>query len=186
MKDDEIVRLYWIRDESAITETAARYGGYCYSVAYGILSNGEDSEECVSDTWLRTWNAIPPGRPNRLSLFLGKITRNLALDRYKRSQAKKRGSGTMQLVLEELQECIPSAQTVEQAVTDRELEEHINRFLHDLPRRDCDVFLLRYWYNNSLSEIAEKQSMKENNVKASLFRTRKKLRRVLERKGVIL
>lgn len=186
MTDAEIVRLYWERDETAISETAGRFTGYCYSIAYGILVSKEDSEECISDTWLRAWNAIPPARPNKLTLFLGKITRNLALDRYKRNQTKKRGAGVMQLLLEELQECIPSADTVEQAVADRELEAHINSFLHDLPQRECDIFLLRYWYNKSLSDIAEKQSMKENNVKASLFRSRKKLGKFLEKKEVVL
>ena len=185
MKDAEIVRLYWRREESAIEETALQYTGYCYSIAYGILASEEDSEECVSDTWLRAWNAIPPAKPNRLSLFLGKITRNLALDCCKKTRAKKREAGSTHLILDELQECIASSETVEQAAAGRELEEQVNRFLHNLPRRECNIFLMRYWYNQSLFEIAEKLSVKESNVKASLFRSRKKLRKHLEKEGVL-
>ena len=185
MTDAEIITLYWNRDQSAITQTASQYGKYCYAIAFGILSSREDSEECLNDTWLRAWNVMPPQRPHRLSLFLGKITRNLSLNKYKMGKAQKRGSGEFALVLDELDECIPSPTTVEQVIDDAELEQLINIFMHSLPKRECTIFLLRYWYSSSLAEIAQRLSMKENNVKASLFRSRAKLKKYLEREGVV-
>ena len=186
MTDMEIIDLYWDRDPSAVTQTANRYGPYCYSIAYSILNNSEDSEECLNDTWHRVWNAIPPLRPNRLSLLLGKITRNLAFDKYKKDRAKRRGGAELSLVLEELDECIPSADSIDNVIENRELERHINKFLHELAERECSIFLLRYWYNKPLAEIGKQLSMKENNVKASLFRSRQKLKSYLEKEGVII
>lgn len=186
MKDSEIIDLYWKRDESATSETARRYGGYCYSIAYNILNNKEDSDECVNDTWMKAWSAIPPHRPHKLSLFLGRITRNLSFDRLKAGKAQKRGGGEIVLVLEELDECVPSSNDVEQTVIDGRLDQLINRFLHTLPERECNVFLARYWYSKPLAEISEESSMKETNVKASLFRSRVKLRAYLEKEGVSL
>ncbi|MCL2153263.1 MAG: hypothetical protein FWH57_09970 [Oscillospiraceae bacterium] len=122
MTDAEIIDLFWNRDQAAITQTSKQYGNYCYAIANGILNNREDSEECVSDTWLKAWNAIPPQRPYKLSLFLGKITRNLAFDKYKMNRAKKRGGSEFALVLDELDECIPSSNTVEQTIETEELE----------------------------------------------------------------
>jgi len=184
LTDAEIIDLYWNKDQSAIEQSANQYGKYCYSVAYSILDSKEDAEECLNDTWLRAWNAIPPHRPDRLSLFFGKITRNLAYDRYKAGRAQKRGGSEFTLALQELDECIPSADSVDQLVEDRELEQHINRFLHSLPERECSIFLLRYWYNKSLSDIGKSLFLKENNVKASLFRSRNKLRVFLEKEGI--
>jgi RNA polymerase sigma-70 factor (ECF subfamily) len=190
LTDAEIIGLYWGRDQAAIAQTAKRYGNYCYSIAYRILGSGEDSEECLNDTWQRAWNAIPPQRPNVLSLFLGRITRNLAFDRHKMGTAQKRGGGELPLVLEELDECVPSPDSVEQAVEraieGSELERVVNAFLHGLPERECDIFLLRYWHSYSLAEIGSRPSMRENNVKASLFRSRQKLRSYLEKEGVRL
>lgn len=186
MKDEEIIELYWNRNESAISESERQFGGYCYSIAYNILNNKEDSDECVNDTWLKAWKAIPPQRPNKLSLFLGRITRNLSFDKFKARKTKKRGEGEMMLVLEELDECIPLVSNVEKVVLDEELDKIINRFLHTLPERECNIFLARYWYSKSLAEIAQQFSMKENNVKANLFRSRMKLRIYLEKEGVIL
>ena len=186
LTDAEIVNLYWEREQSAIIQTATQYGNYCYSIASNILSNHEDSEECVSDTWHRAWDAIPPQRPNKLSLFLGKITRHLAFDKYRMNKAQKRGGSELTLVLDELDECIPSSSSVEQVIEDEELERTINRFLHELPKRECNIFLLRYWHNKPLAEIALRLSMKENNVKASLFRSRQKLKTHLEKEDVFL
>ena len=184
--DMAIIELYWGRDQSAIEKTVAQYGGYCFSIANGILNNREDSEECVSDTWLRAWNAIPPQRPGKLSLFLGKITRHLAFDKYKMDRAKKRGGTETALALAELEECVPASTTVEQIVEDHALNKIINAFLRSLPERECNIFLLRYWHNKTLAEIGERLSMKENNVKSSLFRSRKKLKAYLEKEGVAL
>jgi RNA polymerase sigma-70 factor (ECF subfamily) len=186
LTDAKIIDLYWNREQSAITQTAKQYGAYCFSIANSILHSREDSEECLNDTWHRAWEAIPPQRPNRLSLFLGKITRHLAFDKYKMSKAKKRGGSEFSLVLDELDECIPSSATVEQEIEAEELERIINRFLHGLPERECNIFLLRYWHNKPLAEIALRLSVKENNVKASLFRNRQKLKAHLEMEGVAL
>jgi len=186
LTDEAIIELYWNRDQAAIEQTLEQYGGYCFSIANGILDNREDAEECVSDTWLRAWNAIPPQRPNKLSLLLGKITRNLAFDKYKMDRAKKRGGVEMNLILDELEDCVPASVSVEKAIDDIALSQMINVFLHNLPARECDIFMLRYWHNKSLAEIGKRLSMNENNVKASLFRSRKKLRVYLESEGVTL
>lgn len=186
LTDDEIVELYWERKETAVSASEKQYGRYCRSIAQHILGSREDSDECVNDTWLHAWNAIPPQRPNRLSLFLGRITRNLAFDKYKSNRAGKRGGGEIMLVLEELGECVPSGNSTEQAVLDKELGESINRFLHSLPERESSIFLSRYWYGNPIKMIAGQFSMAENNVKASLFRSRTKLRQYLEKEGILL
>ncbi len=184
MRDDDIIDLYWARKEDAIIQTAQCYGNYCYSIAFHILHDKEDSDECVNDTWLRAWNAIPPSRPNRLSLFLGTITRNLSFDRWKARNTLKRGRGCMELALDELMECVPSGNSTEEAVEALELERLINAFLHTLPEKECNVFLRRYWYVEEYSEIAKKYHMNLNTVKTSLFRTRAKLRDYLQREGV--
>lgn len=186
MKDGEILDLYWAREERAIFETQRSYGSYCYSIAWHILYDREDSDECVNDTWLRAWNAMPPKRPNRLALFLGTITRNLALDRWKEKHTMKRGNGEMLLALDELAECVPDRHSTEEAVEAAELERMLNEFLHTLPERECNVFIRRYWFVEEYGEIAERYGMKLNTVKTSLFRTRAKLRKYLEREGVIL
>ena len=121
MRDHEIIELYWARNESAIAATAEKYGSYCHTIAYNILRNKEDAEECANDTYLGAWNSIPPQRPNRLSIYLGKITRNLALNRYKRCTAQKRGHGQVALALSELEACVPAEGNVEQAIEETEL-----------------------------------------------------------------
>lgn len=186
MRDEGILDLYWAREERAITETQKAYGNYCYSIAWHILFNREDSDECVNDTWLRAWNAIPPKRPGRLGVFLGTVTRNLALDRWKERHAMKRGKGEMLLALDELAECVPDMRDTEDMVEAAELERLLNEFLRTLPERECNVFLRRYWYVEEYGDIAKRYGMKLNTVKTSLFRTRAKLRAYLEREGVTL
>lgn len=186
MEDTQILDLYWRRDQRAILESQASYGKYCLSIAFHILRDREDSDECVNDTWLRAWNSIPPSRPNRLAVFLGTITRNLSLDRLKRKRAAKRGRGEVELVLDELTECIPSAYSTEDAVETAELSRMIDRFLHTLPEQECNVFLRRYWYVEEYLEIARRYDMKLNTVKTSLFRTRVKLKKFLEQEGIVL
>lgn len=186
MKDAEILDLYWARNERAISETQGAYGNYCYSIAWHILHDREDSDECVNDTWLRAWNAIPPGRPDRFSLFLGAITRNLSLDRWKERRTRKRGGGEVTAALDELAECVPDARSTEDEVAAAELERLINVFVHTLSERDCNVFLRRYWYVEEYGEIAERYGLNLNTVKTSLFRTRKKLRDYLEREGITI
>lgn len=184
MDDNGIIALYWARDEKALEESNTKYGGYCRSIAYHILQNNEDTEECVNDTWLRAWNAMPPQRPNILSAFLGKITRNLSLDRYKLSLAAKRGGGQLPMALEELNQCIPSDEDVEDELALKELSRLLDRFLRDLPEKDCCVFLRRYWFVDSTAEIAQRYKMAEGSVKSSLYRTRQKLKVYLEKAGV--
>lgn len=186
MRDTEILDLYWERNEQAISETQKSYGNYCYSISYNILHTKEDSEECVNDTWLRAWNAIPPNRPGRLALFLGTITRNLSFDKWKRKNALKRGNGEMEMALDELMECVPSGNSTEDAVEEAELERMLNRFLGMLSDRDRNIFLRRYWYVEECREIADHYGMKLNTVKTALFRIRGRLKEYLEQEGVVL
>lgn len=144
MEDREIVNLYWERNSNAIKETASKYGGYCKAIAKNILGNNEDAEECVNDIYLNTWNSIPPNRPNVLSTYLGKITRNLSFDRFRHRHADKRGGGEIELVLDELGECVSGADSVEQEVEKKELIRAINSFLDTLSQEKCNIFLCRY------------------------------------------
>lgn len=184
MNDQQIVDLYWRRDETAITATQAKYGPYCRRIAANILPDIQDAEECVNDTWLGAWNAMPPHRPLHLPAFLGRITRNLAVDTLRSHTAKKRSGGAYQVALEELADCVPALPGAEQAAEDRELEEIVGRFLRTLSERDCNVFLRRYWYVDSLEEIARRYGLREGTVKTCLFRTRYKLRAYLEKEGI--
>lgn len=186
MDDKRIIELYQKRSEAAISETANKYGKYCYYIAYHILYSEEDSEECVNDTYLRAWEAIPPQCPEKLSTFLGKITRNLALNRYKYYVREKRGNGQTTLVLDELQECVPTTSSTEQAVEEKLLVEVLNRFLYNLPKEKRILFLRRYWYMHSIQEIADDFGYSESKVKMTLLRIRSKLKQVLEKEGVVL
>jgi RNA polymerase sigma-70 factor (ECF subfamily) len=150
------------------------------------LHNKEDAEECVNDTYLNAWNAMPPKRPNCLATFLGKITRNLSLDRFKRYTAEKRGFGQMELALSELDEVVPSASSVEQAIEEKELVELLNVFLESLPKQKRLMFMQRYWYLMPIKTVAEHSGTSESQVKSTLFRTRKELKSHLEKEGVLL
>ena len=183
MEDSGIVELYWARSEDAITESARQYGRYCYSIAYAILCSHEDSEECVSDTWQRAWNVMPPQRPACLQAFFGKITRNLSLNRYKERHAAKRGGGQVALALDELAECLPAADNVELAEEDAALTALLDRFLESLGRETRIIFVQRYWYLRSVREIAAGLHMGESAVKMSLSRSRDRLRALLEQEG---
>lgn len=184
MEDKDIIALYWARSEEAIRRTAEKYGAYCSRIIRRVLGDGRDAEECLSDTWLGAWNAMPPHRPGRLRLFLAKITRSLACDRVRAQSARKRGGGVYTVALEELEECLPAVPGADQAVEDRELERMVDRFLHTLPERACSVFLRRYWYAERIEDIAGRYGMGVNTVKTSLFRTRQKLKAYLEKEGI--
>lgn len=184
MEDNQIVDLYWSRSHLAIQASIQKYGGYCQTIAMNILGDRRDAEECVNDTWLGAWNAMPTQRPARLGAFLGAITRNLACTAYRERHAEKRGGGQLPLLLEELTECLPSPGGPEQALEDREVERAVNDFLRTLPEKDCAIFLRRYWYAQALEEIAGGCRLPVGTVKTSLFRTRKKLRRYLEKEGI--
>lgn len=186
MEDLEIVGLYWARDENAVSETARKYGQYCRYIAYRILWNSEDSEECVNDTYLGAWRAMPDQRPVRLGAFLGKITRNLALNRWERYHAEKRGLGQTPLVLDELRECVPAPDQTAQMVDDLTLAGLLNRFLASLPKEKRKVFMRRYWYLSPVKEIAADYSMSESKVKMILLRARKSLKQLLKDEGISL
>ena len=186
MDDKQILELYSERSETAISETADKYGKYCHYIAYNILYNIQDSEECVNDTYLKAWQTIPPHYPNKLSTYLGKITRNLALNRYKYYNRQKRGEGQTELVLDELLECVPAAESPEQAVEEKILVEVLNRFLDDLPEEKMKIFMRRYWYMSPIKEIADDLEMGESKVKMILSRSRSKLKQILEKEGIIL
>ncbi len=184
MEDREIVALYWERNEKAITESENKYGRYCYSIALNILRSHEDSEECVNDTYAKAWNSIPPKKPEKLSVFLGKITRNLALDVLDRLSAKKRGGTEITLVLDEISECIPSPHSTEKEIDNLALTENLNSFLKTLTSENRKIFLQRYWYMMPIKEIAKENSFTESKVKMSLMRTRENLKIFLEKEGV--
>ena len=186
MLDQEIIALYFARDERALEETGRKYGAYCYTVAHRILSAHEDAEECVNDTYLRTWNAIPPQKPDIFRLFLAKITRNLAINKYEMLHTKKRGSGETAVVLDELEECIAGTSNPEQEVIAGELGECIDRFVRGLPEREANIFIRRYFYTEPVDEIARKYKMTPGNVSVILHRVREKLRKCLVKEGYLV
>ena len=182
MEDNAIIDLYFKRSEQAITETDTKYGSYCYSIAYNILSNREDSEESVSDTYMTAWNTIPPRHPSFLGAFLGKVTRHISIDRWRKSSAKKRGGGEIILALEELEACADVNNT-ESTVEQKELTRVLNRFLASLPETERNVFLCRYWYLDSIPAISEYSGFTQSKVTSMLHRTRGKLRKRLCEEG---
>ena len=184
MEDEQIVDLYWQRSDLAISETNQKYGRYCHTIAYNICGTDEDAEECVNDTWFRAWNLMPDQRPAILSTFLGRITRNFAINLIKSKNRIKRGGGEAVLALDELEECIPSGKNPEQALEEKELEKAIGRFVSQLPQPEKIIFVLRYWRVASIDEIAEKLQFSKGKIKSSLFRTRRKLRDYLQEEGL--
>jgi len=183
MEDHQIVELYFQRNTDAIKETDSKYGSYCFAIADNILHNKEDSEECVNDTWFSAWNAMPPGRPTVLRMFLAKITRNLSFNRFESRNAEKRGGGEILLVLDELAECIADESDTENEYIAKELEECIRLFVRKLPERDGNVFVRRYFFAEPVSMIAKRYHMTDNHVMVALSRTRKKLKVHLEKEG---
>ena len=181
-----IINLYWARSESAISETALKYNGYCMKIAMNILQNREDSDECVSDTYLKAWNAIPPQRPIVFSSFLGRITRNLSLDIYKKRKAKKRCGNEVELLLSELEGCIPSSFSVEAEYETGAIAKIMDSFLSSVDSDNRIVFVRRYWYADSISSISARFNMSESKVKSMLFRIRNKLKVYLEKEGVMI
>lgn len=184
MDDKQIVDLYWQRNETAIDETATKYGPYCHSIAYNILDSDADAEESVNDTYLDAWNSMPPHRPSILSTFLGKITRRISIDRWRRRSAEKRGGGQITVVLDELEECIADEKSVEQEVEAKLLADVINSFVKALPDTEQRVFICRYWYMDSVESIAKEFGFSQSKVKSMLYRTREKLRARLIKEGL--
>ena len=185
MEDVQIVDLFFARSEQAIQEIDRKYGHFCFKIAWNILSNHEDAEESVSDTYLAAWKSIPPTRPNQLEAFLAKITRHISLDRWRRRSAGKRGGGETAVALEELEECISGGSDPEAQLRAKELRGALNRFLDGLPQRERVLFVSRYWYLRSVKQMAEETGLSESSVKTQLFRTREKLRRFLDKEGLL-
>lgn len=183
MEDTQIINLYFARNEQAIKETDTKYGGYCYSIAYNILTNQEDAEESVSDTYLSAWNAMPPRRPPALAAFLGKITRHISIDRWRKYRAFKRCGCQIEIALDELSECVSGAESAEDSAIRKEILASINRFLGGLGDVERSVFLCRYWYLDSIEQIADKSGFSASKVKSMLFRIRKRLNTQLEKEG---
>ena len=184
MEDREIVSLFWMRNEDALEETAKKYGNYCYSIAYRILANHEDSEESVNDTYIDAWNSIPPHRPSVLSAFLGKITRRIAIDRWRNGRAEKRGGGEALLVLDELQECIATENDIEMNLERKALVKSVNHFLGTLSSTERKIFVCRYFYMVSGECDCKQSGYSESKVKSILFRIREKLRIYLQKEGL--
>lgn len=183
MEDQKIIELYFQRNTDAIKETDNKYGSYCFAIANNILHNNEDSEECVNDTWLNAWNAIPPQRPTILRMFLAKISRNLSFNRFEARNAEKRGGGEIHLVLDELAECIANESDTEDEYLAKELEEIIRIFVRELPEREGNIFIRRYFFTEPISMISKRYGMTDNYVTVILSRIRKKLKGRLEKEG---
>ena len=181
--DKDIIELFWKRNEQAISAAYQKYGKYCRTIALNILQNKEDADECVNDALLGAWNSIPPNKPPVLSVFLARIVRNGAYDRLRRKRRIKRGGGEIELVFEELEECVSGKYDVEDELEFIELQKAINSFLKRLSAKHRKMFLLRYWYSFSITEIAARLGTTENSVSVSLFRTRVKIKDYLTKRG---
>lgn len=183
MQDDKIVALYWQRDENAIRETEQKYGRYLSRIAHNILSDVEDSREAVNDTYLKAWNSMPPHRPDVLATYLGKITRQLSIDIFRRRNREKRRASEYALSLSELEECVCGSNTTEQDVDLHLLAEAINTYLYALTPQARNTFVGRYYYMDSIKEVAAYYGMSESAVKSILFRIRQGLKNYLEQEG---
>lgn len=184
MEDAEIVSLYWARSEDAIAQTAAKYGPYCRTISYNILASAEDADECVNDTYMSAWNSMPPHRPTYLAPYLAKLTRWLSLNRLRDGSSLKRGGGEIPAVLDELAETLDSGVDIEKEISVRELNTAIRSMLERMGKTERDIFLSRYWYAASISEIAVKSGFTESKVKSILYRTRCRLLKQLKEDGL--
>ena len=183
MNDEQIIQLFFTRNEDAIRQTDDRYGAKLTRLSENIVGSREDAQECVNDTYHDAWNAMPPHRPSVLSAFLGKITRRISIDRWRKRNAEKRGGGELPLALEELEECVSGSGSVEDEVQRKELEQLLDRFLDALPVTERRVFLRRYWYLDSVQSIARQFGFSRSKTASMLHRTRAKLRALLEKEG---
>ena len=185
MEDDQIIELFWNREESAIEHAAVKYGTYCQTIAMNVLSNHEDAEECVNDTWLRVWNAIPPERPKVFHAWLGKITLRLALNRWQKNHSQKRFAGLEEL-LSELEECIPSGQSMEQQIAANEIARVINRWLDTLSREDRVIFVRRYWHGDAVKKLALERGVSPGKMAKRLYVLRNMLKVALAKEDVLV
>jgi len=183
MDDQEILDLYWQRSERAVEETELKYGGYCGTIALNILSVREDAEECVSDTWMHAWQAIPPERPSFFKAWLGKVTKNLALSRWRMAHRQKRFAG-FEAVFEELEECLPGGEPAEDLAEAAELSEILSEWLRNLKEEDRYLFIRRYWYGDAVKDLSKHTGYSVNRISLRLSRLREKLRNHLEKEGI--
>ena len=186
MDDLKIIELFFARDEKALSESQKKYGRYCQSISRNILSSDEDAEEVLNDTLLSAWNSIPPEEPKSLKTYLGTLARNLSLDRYRKMKAEKRGGCEVSLCLEEAEEFLADTKSISEEYERREFVKFLNNFLHSLPERECDIFVRRYFYCDSTASIARRFALKESNVLVILSRTRKSLKKALQKGGYTL
>ncbi len=185
MEDKDIIELYFSRNEAAIEETKQKYGGLCYRIAYNILSIHEDSEECVSDTYMNVWGTIPPSRPENFRAFICRITRNISINRYRRLHSQKRYNG-MDTMLSELNDCVPSADNTEKEVEAKQLSEYISNWLDSLDDENCALFVRRYWFGESVKELAGRRGVSAERTAQRMLRLRKSLKKYLEQRGVVI
>lgn len=185
MEDEKIIDLFWERSESAISETSKKYGRYCQKIALNILNNREDAEECENDAYIALWNTIPPNRPSFLKVFLGRMVRNISLDKYDYNTAKKRNN-KFDIILSELEECIASTENVESIYEKGQVSKAISDFLRSIDKDKRIVFIRRYWYSDSISDISQLLGFSESKIKSMLFRTRNKLKVHLKKEGLLI
>lgn len=185
MDDLQIIDLYWKRSEDAIQETDQKYGKFCYGLAMNVLGNREDAQECVSDTYLATWNALPPNRPAYLMAFLGKLSRRISIDRWRGLSARKRGGGQIDLCLDELADCASSGPSIEDAAVSKEACAALNRFLDQLPQEERTIFVRRYFLLDPIADISASFGYTEDKVRSMLHRTRNKLYSKLIKEGYL-
>ena len=185
MEDSEIIGLYFNRDEKAITETAAKYGAFCLTIALNILRSREDAQECVNDAYLQAWNAIPPQKPDHLGAWLGRVVRNNACNLWTKNHRQKRCAG-MEELLNELEDCIPSPVTVEREIEEQELTEVINAWLASLRKKDRILFVRRYWNGEAVNALAKEVGISAAAAAKRLYRLRRELKATLEKEGYSL
>ena len=183
MEDREIVRLYFARDEQALSQTQRKYGGYCRVIAFRLLGDVQDAEECVNDLYLAAWNSIPPHSPARLSTYLGKLLRRICTDRIRHRTAQKRGAGELVPLLEELSECLAHPDTVDSLLDEQALVQTIRAFLDGLPPIQRRIFLCRYWHGEEISVIAARFHFSQSKIKSLLLRLRQRLKQQLRQEG---
>ena len=186
MEDIRILNLYESRSQSAVSETERAYGKYCMAIAMNVLGSREDAEECVNDVYLRAWESIPPTRPAEMSAYLGRLTRNAALNLYKQKHAEKRGRGETAQLLSELEECLSAGNAVEEAMEAQTLTQAINRFLYTLDTERRTMFVRRYWYADSIADVARRFHAGQSKVKSALARMRGELKAYLEKEGIVI
>ena len=184
MEDTAIIDLYWARSQQAIAASQEKYGAYCHTIARRILDQEEDAEECVNDTWLRAWNAMPPQRPGILSAFFGKLTRNLSLDRWRRNKAAKRGGSQVEIALHELEDCLPDRRSPDENLEAGETAALISAFLRRQSETDRALFVRRYFHLEPLDSLTRRFGMSMGQVKSKLHRMRGRLKLELEREGI--